>query len=104
MTEIMCACIYTHTHTHTHTYIHIHIYTHTHTHTHTHTYIYIYIYIYIYGHKLCLFVLKYLFMRCDVLMIMLIKIEVLWDVMLCQLVNRTGAYISEKPVAFVIRQ
>ena len=40
-----------------------------------------------------LFLLKYLFMRFDVLLIMLIKIEVLGDVMLCWLVSRTGAYI-----------
>ena len=59
-----------------------------------------------YGQKLYLFLLKYLFMRFDFLMMMLIKIEVLWDVMLCQIVNtsRTGACISEKPVAFVIRE
>jgi hypothetical protein len=35
---------------------------------------------------------------------MLKKIEVLWDIMLYHLVNRTGAYISEMPIAFIVRE
>jgi len=68
------------------------VYTHTRTHARTHA-----------RTELCLFLLKYLFMWFDVLMIVLINIEVLWDIMLCQLVNGTGAYTLENPVPIVIR-